>query len=287
MGAVDFCQINVFVDGDADGNVRECEHFGDGDLHDDHVHVGQSRKVPVFRRLAHVALVGVGIENGGAEEFPCEVFVFLVFVFGQQFLSRRVFGLESPDGFQHEGIDHFLVVVPVEAFLFEQCVEVFVFLNDLLVDFPPHLAVGLVGVVVAFDVVAIDFALFDEVADFPDELNIVFPREFQRFGGLAQHSVVVELQGEFVFHEFCCRHLCALALCPLCANLHAMLLFLGDGHDEQQQQIVQVIRFRQAEKQFFLSVVKIAVAVLVIGIGELHNLDSNQFSVDHLSLKTM
>ena len=74
----------------------------------------------------------------------------------------------------------FSLLMPVEAALFEQRVEVVVLLNDLLVDPAPHLAVGLVGIVVAFDVFAIDFAILDEGAHLSDELDVVGPRQFHR-----------------------------------------------------------------------------------------------------------
>ena len=285
VGAVEFRQIDVLVDGDADGNVREGQHFGDGDLHNDHVHISQTRKIPVARRLAHIALVGVGVENGGAEEFSGKFAVFLVLVFGQQFLSRRILGFESADGFQHERIDHLFVVVPVEAALFEQRVEVVVFLNDLLVDFSPHFAVGFVGIVVAFDVFAIDFALLDEYAHLTNELDVVGPRQFHRLGGIAQHLVVFELKGEFVVYKLRRRFLGAFASCALLSDFDAVALFVGDGHDEQQQQVIEVVGLRQAEEQLLLGIVEIAVAVLVVGVGQLHDFDSDQFSVNHLSLK--
>ena len=39
---LEFGQINVFVDGDADGDVGEGQHLCDGDLHEHDVHIGQT-----------------------------------------------------------------------------------------------------------------------------------------------------------------------------------------------------------------------------------------------------
>lgn len=39
---IEFGQINVFVDGDADGDVGEGQHLCDGDLHEHDVHIGQT-----------------------------------------------------------------------------------------------------------------------------------------------------------------------------------------------------------------------------------------------------
>ena len=78
-------------------------------------------------------LILVGIHNGGTEQLAGIVLVFLAVVFRQQVLVRLVLLFKALDGFQHEGVHHLLVVVPVEALLFQQCVQIVVVLDECAV----------------------------------------------------------------------------------------------------------------------------------------------------------
>ena len=95
--AVYLGQIHIFVDGDADGDVGERHHLGQCNLHNHHVHIGQSREVPVAACLGHVALILVGIQDGSPEQLASEVLVLDVLVFGQQRLAAAVFWIEALD----------------------------------------------------------------------------------------------------------------------------------------------------------------------------------------------
>ena len=117
---IKFSELHVFVYGDAHGDVGECKHLGDGNLHNHYVHICQTREVPVARCLAHVALILLRIQYSGAEKLAGEVSVFLVLVFRQQLLLLLVFRVEALDCLQNEGVNYFLVVVPIKTFLLQQ-----------------------------------------------------------------------------------------------------------------------------------------------------------------------
>ncbi len=69
---------------------------------------------------------------------------------------------------------------------------------------------------------------------------------------------------------------------PLGGYLNSMLLFLGDGDNEQKQIVIHIIGFGKAEKQFLFSILNVVVAVLIVCINQLNYLKPNQFSVYHL-----
>ena len=160
-GRVELGNIDILIDADANGDAGTGEHLGNGNLHDDNVHVGQSREVPVVGGLAHVVLVLVGIEYGGTEQLTGIFLVLLAVVLGQQLLITAILLLETLDGLQHEGIDNLLVVVPVQALLLQQLVEVGVLLDEGAVDLAPHLAVGSVVVLLALHVFLVNLAVLN------------------------------------------------------------------------------------------------------------------------------
>ena len=129
---VELCQIHKFVDGNADGDIGESHHLGYGYLHDDHIHVRQTREIPVVTGLAHIALISIGIEDGSAEQLACKLAVFLVLVFGQEFLVALVGRVEALDGLQYECIYYLFVVIPIETLLFQNGIELGIVLNEHL-----------------------------------------------------------------------------------------------------------------------------------------------------------
>ena len=46
-GRVEFGNLYVFVNADTDGHIGQGHHLCDGYLHQDNVHIGQAREVPV------------------------------------------------------------------------------------------------------------------------------------------------------------------------------------------------------------------------------------------------
>ena len=103
------------------------------------------------------------------------VAVFRVLVFGQDFLIGLVGLFEPPDGFQHEGIYHLFVIVPVETLLLEQGIQFGIILNELFVQLAPYLAVGLITIVRVGHVCLVGFRLLNLVAYLSNELNVVIP----------------------------------------------------------------------------------------------------------------
>ena len=81
-GGVELGNLNKLIDGYVDGDAGEVEHLGNGDLHDDDIHVGQTRKIPVARGLTHVVLVVVGIKDGRAEQLAGVLLVVFAVVLG-------------------------------------------------------------------------------------------------------------------------------------------------------------------------------------------------------------
>ena len=266
-GGVELGQIHIFIDGHGDGNGREGEQLGNGDLHDDDVHVRHTREIPVARVFAHVALIGVGVENGGAEELACKFLVFNVGVLGQQLLLVLVLRVEALDGLQHEGVDHVLVVVPIEALLLEEGVDVGIVLDELLVETAPQLAVLIVGACRLGHVLLIDLTLFDLIAELAYKLLIVVPCDMLVLKELIEHLVLFELGGEPVEYEFLRRNVLSFPVCLLGEQVDTATLFTGDSYDEVEQIIVKIVCFGKTEKKLLFSGVNVIAAVLIVCVG--------------------
>ena len=265
--AVQLRKVDVFVDGHRHRDVRECEHLGDGDLHDDDIHVGQPGEIPVAARLAHVMLVVVGIEDRSPEELDGKVPVLLVPVLRQQLLVLPVGGVEAFDGLDDEGVHHLLVVVPVEALLLQHGIQVGILLDERAVDPAPHLPVGLVRVLLVLHVFLVDGALLYLVAELAHRLHVVFPAAFLVFHEEVELLVRLQLDGEPVVCETARGSLRPLAGGTGGGDFHTVPLLLRDRYNQSQEVIIEVVRLRQAEKQFLLSVVHIPVAVLIVCVG--------------------
>ena len=88
----------------------------------------------------------VSIHNAGAEQLAGIVSVLLAVVFRQQFLMSLVLFVETFDGLHHKGVNNLLVVVPIDALLLQQTVEVGIVLDERTIQLTPQLAVGVVVV---------------------------------------------------------------------------------------------------------------------------------------------
>ena len=97
----------------------------------------------------------------------------------------------------------------------------------------------------------------------------------------AEHVVVSKLQGEFVVDEACRRTVALAALKACHGDIIALLCDACDGYDEVEEEVVQVVCFVEAEDKFFFRILKIMVSILVVGIGQLYYLDTDDFSVYH------
>ena len=141
---VEFCQTYILVYRHVHGNFGECEHLRNGKLHDDHIHVCQTREIPVAARLGHIALVLVGIQDCGTKKLHGKLPVLLAVVFRQQFLVAAIGWVEPLDCLQHESINHILVVIPLQGILLKRQAEVVIVLNEELVELAPQLTMGIV-----------------------------------------------------------------------------------------------------------------------------------------------
>ena len=144
-GAVPLGNLHVFVDGDRNGNLWETEQFCHCNLHDDDIHVGKAVELPVLDALADEGAVVLIIHDGATEQTNGELLVLDVLVFGHEFLVGSIDGVESLDGLEHEGVNHFAVIVPIETLLLEDVVNTFILHDDVLVEFAPQFAIIGIG----------------------------------------------------------------------------------------------------------------------------------------------
>ena len=81
---------------------------------------------------------------GIAEQGSCILLVLVGLVFRKKFLILAVSLLETLDSLVNEGVDDELVVVPVKAHVLQNALQFLIVVEDVLVEFAPHLAVSLV-----------------------------------------------------------------------------------------------------------------------------------------------
>lgn len=159
------------------GMEGEKEEFGQGQLHDQDVHVSDAFQVPVGGVGIDEGEELVVVEDGFTEEFAGKFFVFPVFEFGQQGLVFVGLLPEIAQGFNDHGHHQVNVVIPVDAFLFQDQVQFLGGQHDVLEDFFRKAAV--VGKGAFFEVFTIEGRFGEEGVEFPDEFGVVDP------GGLA------------------------------------------------------------------------------------------------------
>ena len=169
--------------------------------------------------LAHIALISIGIENGSAEQLACKLAVFLVLVFGQEFLVALVGRVEALDGLQYEGIYYLFVVIPIETLLFQNGIELGIVLNEHLIELAPHFTVSLIRIVIAVHIFLIYFTLLYLITLAADKLLVVFPGELLVFQESVEHLVLLELDGELVKSKFVGWFVCAFTLRTSCENI--------------------------------------------------------------------
>ena len=147
-------------------------------------------------------LILVGIEDGRAEELAGKILLLLTVPLGQQFLLGTLLFVETLDGLDDEGVDNLLVVVPIEALVLEDRLQVFVHLDKGLVKLAPQLTIELVVVLLTVHVLLIDVALLDLLKELSDEDVGIVPRQFLGAQEIIELFVLCELQGEAVIDEF-------------------------------------------------------------------------------------
>ena len=201
-GGVEFGDIHVFVDAHADGDVGEGHHLGDGNLHDDDVHIGQAGEVPVTGGLAHETLVLGIVKDGSAEQLAGVILLFVAVPLGQQLFLGTILFLEALDGLQYEGINDLLVVVPVKTLVFEDGVKLVIVHEEGLVELAPQFAVGLIVVFLTLHVLLVDVAALDGLEELADGGSCVFPGEFLGADKVGKCLVLFELKGKAVEHKF-------------------------------------------------------------------------------------
>ena len=124
--------------------------------------------------------------------------------------------------------------------------------------------------------------LLNLVAQLAHHLDVVGPGLLVLFLEVEQLSVFLELRRKLIKYELARGLFLSLSSRPLGGYLYSMLLFLGDGDNEQKQIVIHIIGFGKAEKQFLFSILNVVVAVLIVCINQLNYLKPNQFSVYHL-----
>ena len=229
-------------------------------------------------------LIFLAVQDGGAKQLAGVVLVLLRVVFRQQLLRRTVLFVESLDGLQHEGVHHLLVVVPVQALLLQQGVQVGIVLNQRAIQLAPQLAVRLVVVVRRVHIFLVDLAVGNLQVYLLQKFGLIVPRLLLAFHEVVQHLVLFQLQGETVVDKLRRGQGSAFALGSGLGHLHMAASLAGNAHDECQQIVIHVVGFRQTEHQLFFCCVDVLAAVLIVRITQLYYLDSNQFSVNHNSL---
>ena len=273
-GTVYLGEVYILIDGNGGWDAREVDQLGDGNLHDDHVHISQAREVPVAGSIAHVALVSVAVEDGGTEELASEVAVLGVLIFWQQLLLCLLGWVEALDGLQHEGINDVLVVVPVERLLLQEGIEVLIVLDKGLVETAPELTV--LGVLVesvlgceelSVDIIVVEVARGDGRQNLTNRLYVFLPCGMLYVDPIVQHLVLLQLHGEAVEGEARRRFLLTLALGTSHLYIIALASLLGNRHDELQHVVIQVVRLGEAEQQLLLSSIDVVIAVLIVCVG--------------------
>ena len=172
--AVHLGNLYVLVDADANRNGGEGRDFGKRNLHDDEVHLVDALDIPVLRLCSDELAEVFHVLQCGAEERDGKLLVFLV-------LEGRHDGLQGPhllvepaDSLQHKGVNDGFVIVPVEAVVFEDVVQLFVVADECTVDFAPEFAVFLVGRRVAMDIELEEVLLGYFLVHLPQEVLFVF-----------------------------------------------------------------------------------------------------------------
>ena len=194
-------QVDVFVQGDLDGNRGERHQLGQGGRHDEVVHEDDALDVPVTSELLDIAQVFAVIDEGFLEERPHEVQVVVVFEFGQylHIFVRLAHGRQRAD---HHGQHMAQVVVPEDRLFVQRFVEGIALLQlgseksleQLLVllqgtGFGGHVAL----VVVGFDKPVVEGA---------DQLRITRPSQLAGSDVVADRVAVGQTADRLVLHEF-------------------------------------------------------------------------------------
>ena len=198
---VQFGEVDILVDGNCHRDVRECEHLGNGNLHDDDIHIGQTGEIPVTARLAHIVLIVVSIENRSPEELDGKITVFLVTVFRQQFLVFLVGRIETFDGLDNESVNHLLVVIPIETLLFQNGIQIRILLDQRTINLAPHFTIRFVGIFFAAHILLVNGALLDLIAEFTYRLHIIFPATLLGLHEEVELFILFQLYGEPVVGE--------------------------------------------------------------------------------------
>lgn len=75
-GAIIFCDFEVFVDGDFDGDGGAMEELCEGEFDDEQVHHSDPGGVPVVGNFRYLGFVGEAIFRGGGKQLLGEFYFF-------------------------------------------------------------------------------------------------------------------------------------------------------------------------------------------------------------------
>ena len=154
--AIIFRQVDVFVERDNGRDRGEGEQFGQGNLHDVHVHRGDSLGFPVCHVLVNQVAELDAAQERLVQELCGEEPVFVVFKHREQGLFASLRFLEAFNGLERESLDDGHVVVPIDTLVFKVLFHVLAIANQLLEHLTPELAVGLVIVFRVLEVLGVD-----------------------------------------------------------------------------------------------------------------------------------
>ena len=199
---VHFRYLHILVDGDSDRNLRKGEDLGQRRLHDDEIHESQTIEIPSTKILVDECAIVLCPEQGGAEKALGKFAVLVVAVFREELLRSTFLLFEMAYGLQHERIDNAAVVVPVEAFLLQQLVEVFVLDDDFPVQLAPQFLVIFIGRSLRqLHIFLIYLRLRDELVKPSHEVLVIGPRPLLVFYEIPKLSVALQLHHELVVDE--------------------------------------------------------------------------------------
>ena len=157
------------------------------------VHQGNAVEVPVLGVLAYqLAQLGAAVQRF-AEQAYGKLVVLLFVVHGQQHLLLHVLLVEALDGFQHKGVNHLAVIVPVERVSLDDVVEFLVGHHEGFVEFAYEFAVGLVAEVAVLHVLHEGFALRHFGVEASHEALCVVPALLPLLAELVERLVGIQL----------------------------------------------------------------------------------------------
>ena len=154
-------------------------------------------------------LISIAVEQCSTEELAGKVAVLFILIFRKQFLISLAGWLEALDSLQHEGIDDILVIIPVEALLLEQSIEIIIVLNEGLVSTAPELAVVCIVVELLYmvlghgtvNIAGIEIAGDDGSINLAHSFDILFPRRLLHISPVSEHLVLFQLHSKSIVCE--------------------------------------------------------------------------------------